>query len=489
MPGGRLCPACRKSVLSRYNKQPLCGPCTRAAKMAPQQENGYAAPAWLWDSAPWRDALARTDLPVALAVFRGASGLSQHQLADITGWSQGTLSFFETGQRETLYDIRALLRFADAVDMPREALLPLVLGRADAALPDDWLTDLTLADAGVQEVTIMDVDRRSFGGIAAGAAAAVALPEITVPSRVTPAHVSYLQTCVERIRSRDQNLGGGAVLRQASTQFRRARCMLDKSDYSDPIGRALLIVTADLAVAARLGRVRLRPTAVCEAALQRGRATCRQRRRQRTNRPRVSEHGLAVHVSGARQRSTRRRSRGPETRRSRRPCCSERGIAAAACARSASAGGCPRQARRRTGLRSAITQAHREFDRGPHPADPSWARFITSAEITGHEAMGWVSLGSPGRAAALYRVVLDDESLLPRNRLYYHARLTGALLAEGDNAQAIAEGLAVLPSLGDGHVTSQRTFNELRPLRPIGERLGADEFCTRFDAIEQTLAA
>ena len=109
----------------------------RAARIVPRLAE-FGALAWLWDSPPMRDALARVDLAAVMAVFRAASGLSQHQLADIVGWSQSSLSLFESGRRETLYDVRVLLRFADAVDMPREALLPLVFGRADAALPDAW---------------------------------------------------------------------------------------------------------------------------------------------------------------------------------------------------------------------------------------------------------------------------------------------------------------------------------------------------------------
>jgi hypothetical protein len=70
---------------------------------------------------------------------------------------------------------------------------------------------------------------------------------------------------------------------------------------------------------------------------------------------------------------------------------------------------------------------------------------VTVAEITGHEAMGLVSLGSPGRAAPLYRAVLDNQRLPQRNQGYYHARLVGALVAEGDDRQALAEGVALLP--------------------------------------------
>ena len=110
MAQARLCPACRKTRLSRYNPESLCAPCVRAARTTPAlAERG--APTWLWDSPPMRDALARVDLAAAVAVFRAAAGLSQHELADITGWSQSSLSLFESGHRDTLYDVRALLRF------------------------------------------------------------------------------------------------------------------------------------------------------------------------------------------------------------------------------------------------------------------------------------------------------------------------------------------------------------------------------------------
>jgi hypothetical protein len=34
-----------------------------------------------------------------------------------------------------------------------------------------------------------------------------------------------------------------------------------------------------------------------------------------------------------------------------------------------------------------------------------------------------------------------------------------------------------------------RALNELRPVRLAAERIKAEEFCTRFDAVEQTLTA
>ncbi len=488
MPGGRMCPACRKSVLSRYNKQPLCGPCTRAAKMAPRHEDGYAAPAWLWDSGPWRDALARTDLPVALAVFRAASGLSQHELAEITGWSQGTLSFFESGQRRTLYDIQALLRFADAVDMPREALLPLVLGKAKAVLPDDWVADLALADVMVLEEAGVDVDRRTFGGVAAGAAAALAFPEIAVPSRVSASHVRYLRTCVDGLCSRDQTVGGAALLRQSLRQWHRARRMLDESDYSEPIGRDLLGVTANLA--ARAGwlafdgaNVPLARRMYSEALLLAGSG----------NDPILTAHvlDLSSMLSSYQARADGTRGLAREGLRladqaadvaRHEPVPRLQALIALRRANAASLLG------DKHAFRSAITRARQEVDRGAGAGDPEWIRFVDEAEIVGHEARGYMNMGAPDTAVVLHRASLDEPSLSPRNRACARAQLAAALVANGDVSCAISESAAVLPMLSGG-VTSIRTLNYLRPVRIAAEKAAAEEFCARFDAAERTLTS
>src|SRR6185437_10437313 len=243
----RICPACRKTRLSRYNPDPLCAPCLRASRVPPPQAEPVTL-AWLWDSLPMRQALARVDVPAVVAVFRAAAGLSQRELADIVGWSQSTLSLFESGQRSTLYDIREFLRFTDAVDFPREALLPLVLGQVGATLPGAWLADVPLADGAELEENDVDLDRRGFGTMMTGAAAAAMLPELTMPAKVTASHVRYLKTCVDNLSSQDQVTGGGALLKQASRQWQRARRMLDESDYTEPVGRELLGVTGNLAV-------------------------------------------------------------------------------------------------------------------------------------------------------------------------------------------------------------------------------------------------
>jgi hypothetical protein len=140
-------------------------------------------------------------------------------------------------------------------------------------------------------------------------------------------------------------------------------------------------------------------------------------------------------------------------------------------------------------FRSSITTARRELDRGPHPADPSWARFVSESEITGHEAMGRARLGDPSWAARLYRTVLDDRGRSLRDHAYYRARLADALLSVGDITLAIAEGAAVLPSLGNGQMTSAHTLNQLRSLRGAAEQAGDEEFCARFDEASCVLVA
>jgi len=104
------------------------------------------------------------------------------------------------------------------------------------------------------------------------------------------------------------------------------------------------------------------------------------------------------------------------------------------------------------------------------------------------EARGWLNLGDPGRSALLYRQVLASV-LSPRNRASYGAGLADALLKQGARQDAIAVARDVLPALED-RVTSMRCLNRLRLIRQAAASTpGAEEFCARFDAIDQARAA
>jgi transcriptional regulator with XRE-family HTH domain len=481
-----LCPACRKTRLSRYNHDPLCAPCMRAARTVPPL--GRGAPAWLWDSPPMRDALARVDLSAVVAVFRAASGLSQHQLADILGWAQSSLSLFESGQRQTLYDVRALLQFADAVDMPREALLPLVLGRADATLPDAWLTGVSLATGSMLEESGVDMDRRGFGGLMAGAAAAALLPEVSVPAKVTASHVSYLRVCVNSLWTRDQAVGGATLLRQALRQWERARRMLDESSYPGAVGRDLLSVVGDLAVCAGwlafdAANVPLARRMYSEALLLAGSAGT----------PALTAQILAQSsmLSSYVARSGGARGYAREGLRLADHAASaamhERmpRLHALIALRRANASSLLGD---EPAFRSAIGRARLELDRGVSADDPAWIQFVDEFEISGQEAIGQMNLGAPHTSAVLHQESLERPDLAARNRTCAQAQLAAALAASGDVTTAVSEAMAVLPALADG-VTSMRALNELRPVRTAAPQVGAEEFCVRFDSVERTLIA
>src|SRR5580693_7277090 len=91
-------------------------------------------PSWLFDSPLLRQALAEVNLSAVPGIVRAACGVSQKDLAMMTGWSEAVLSYYARGIRDGMYDVRTVLQFADAVGMPRAALLPLVFADADVSL-------------------------------------------------------------------------------------------------------------------------------------------------------------------------------------------------------------------------------------------------------------------------------------------------------------------------------------------------------------------
>jgi len=150
-----VCGACRKTLLSGYNPGTFCTPCERALfdrqhPADPGARDDMAA--WVWDTGPMREALARLDFPAVLVIYRSAAGLSRRELAERAGLSESAIWCWEAGRRQGIYDIRQLLQFADSLSMPRPALLPVILGQPGA------LSDL-LAGPGTTVLT---------AGVAAG---------------------------------------------------------------------------------------------------------------------------------------------------------------------------------------------------------------------------------------------------------------------------------------------------------------------------------
>jgi len=164
--------------LSRYNPSTTCASC--AQRHVPP----LLSPAWLWDSEELRRALADVDLGAALSVIRAAVGLSQLEFATLLGWSQSGVARAESGQRDTLYDIRRLLEVADALDMPRAALVPVLVGLG------------SVADEGPQWEVTDDVilSRRQLGGVMVGLSASTGSRRMRIPATVDAAHVRHLNS-------------------------------------------------------------------------------------------------------------------------------------------------------------------------------------------------------------------------------------------------------------------------------------------------------
>jgi transcriptional regulator with XRE-family HTH domain len=147
VPETRVCASCKTTRLSAYNESALCASCERdvfSAAYVTGADGEHAVPVWVWGTAPVRRMLARLDLGRAFEVFRLAAGLSRADAGAAAGWSAATIGMIENGTRDTIYDLRNLLRMVDAFGVPRAVLLPAILGHP-GVFPD---RRIALAEAG-----------------------------------------------------------------------------------------------------------------------------------------------------------------------------------------------------------------------------------------------------------------------------------------------------------------------------------------------------
>jgi hypothetical protein len=342
-------------------------------------------------------------------------------------------------------------------------VLPLDLGLAHVMMPGDVLTEEK------------DMDRRGFGLAAMGLLAGALVSSSKVPANVTAKHLRELRRNASAIWTRDQHVGGSGQLREAVTQYTTARAMLDYSSYSTKVGAELQAVTSGLAACAGFaahdaGQQPLARGLLTEAGLlAAGDALLSTR-----------AYGLLALQSNALGERDRGRAREAlrfldmaEAAARHEP--SPRIHALIWMRRAAAAGILDDDLT----VCRAITNALRELDRGDHPADPAWSGFVDQAEVTAHEAMARVAQGKPAPAAVLFRDVLTDRNLPPRNRALYTAQLAGSLHAAGDRAEAVSAGLEVLGAV-EGDVRSARVLNELRAVRHSTDP--DSEFAARYDA-------
>ena len=465
----RACPACRTGVLARRG-DPLCPTCIKAAREMPLQ------PSWLFDSPLLRQALAEVNLSAVPGIVRAACGVSQKDLATMVGWSEAVLSYYARGIRDGMYDVRTVLQFADAVGMPRAALLPLVFADADAGLA-----------GGAGDGTGMELSRRGFGGLAAAAGLSAALPAVSAPRRASGSHVRYWQACTDVLYARDRFVGGTVLLPLAMQQWRRARLAAREGEAGEA-GSQLLATAGELAlctgwIALDAGQLPLaRPLYEQARELAVGSGDALLGVHVLTNQSMLHAELARTGPSRDPARQALRLAFQAQDEGRYLPVPRLHALIALRHASAASLLG------DKAAFQKAVAQARLELDRGPEDeVPPEWLRFVDRTEITGVEARGWLNLGDPDRSARLYRQVLASV-LSPRNRASYGAGLADALLKQGARQDAIGAATDVLPALEDA-VTSMRCLNRLRLVRQAAETTpGAEEFCARFDAIEQARA-
>src|SRR5260370_32154623 len=89
-PTTRVCGACNKTRLSGYNPGTICAPCQRALfaeRELADPDTCRDLAAWVWDTEPMRNALARLDFPAVLVISRSAARPARQDLSEITGLS------------------------------------------------------------------------------------------------------------------------------------------------------------------------------------------------------------------------------------------------------------------------------------------------------------------------------------------------------------------------------------------------------------------
>ena len=319
--------------------------------------------------------------------------------------------------------------------------------------------------------------RREFSLSALGALAGTLVPP-GIPGPVPMALVADFQRVVTELWSRDRQVGGSALLTEATGYYSRARGWLDSGTYTAAVGTGLVAVTAELAACAGFiafdasDQVTARGL-LTESLILSGRN------------PVLASHACALL---AMQSSSVASATG-------RPGLAREALRfldqAAGVARHESSAKLHAVVAMRRSLAAALlgdeqgsrryrAGARRELDSGGHASDPAWFAFVTPTELTAHEAMAAVHLGQAERAAGIFRDVLSDASMPVRNRVFYSARLASALDAAGDHREAVRTGLGVLGEL-EVTVRSGRTLIVLRTLRDRAAR--GDEFAVRYDAL------
>lgn len=327
-----------------------------------------------------------------------------------------------------------------------------------------------------------DVKRREFGKVAA----AVTMTTAGLPfgAHIGSADAQRLLVAVDDLVEQDQQFGGGALVRTALAQLTHAKQTLDSASYDSAAGNAFASATGQLAaltgwlaydsdlhqVARRCyaDALALASEAADEDLVTR---TCLSAANQSIALARDGKGGGPHHALKLIDRA-RVLMRGRPPGR----------IHALIAVREA-------QARRlladRIGFGRAVATAWREMEQagGFEPLEecPRWLRFVTPAEIRGHEARGYCDIGETRRGIKLLEAAVSEE-IGTRNAVHARSHAAMAHARLGDIPTAVAMAMPALAELEN--ITSRRTLRILEPIRTT-DHPAADEFRDRFEALDK----
>ncbi|MEU1982747.1 hypothetical protein [Nocardia sp. NPDC019395] len=324
------------------------------------------------------------------------------------------------------------------------------------------------------------VRRREFGKLAT----AVTITAVGWPfgEQIGPADAQRLLTAVDELGEQDQQIGGGALVQAALEQLAHAKHTLDTASYDTTAGNAFAAATGHLAVLTGwlahdtdLHQVARRCYADALAlASEAGDEdlvahTCLYAANQSI--------ALARDGKGSPHHAAKLIDRARVLMRGRPPGRIHALIAVRDAQAQALLGD-------RMGFGRAVATAWREMEQAtsfePLEECPQWLRFVTPAEIRGHEARGYGEIGETHKSIELLDTAAAEEPGT-RNALNDRAHAAVAHARMGDISAALALGTAVLAELE--HITSSRTLRVMEPIRTSGHP-AAEEFRHRFAALE-----
>lgn len=200
-----------------------------------------------WEKQEMRDVLKKRDIS---SVYRllCRQGISQRQIAALTGQSQSEVSEILKGRQVMAYDV--LARIADGLAIPR--------GYMGLAFDESTAAGLGGPGGDMEPEEEESVKRRKFLAHAAAMTmgAAVFGPEqgswvptvaqTPAPNRIGMTDVRQVQAATTALRSLDYQYGGGFCRDAVVAQLSWARQLLKARASSDDVRNRLLVALADL---------------------------------------------------------------------------------------------------------------------------------------------------------------------------------------------------------------------------------------------------